>query len=172
MYDDVLLGLDTNILYNCSISEHLIPFLSLINPKEFVHTPNWILLVITSAVMHELEEASNIRDKYGKLQKQGRIGYRALQEIMELNQNKGIAGLSIMIVGQFDPVLDTRVELQGLRLDLERERIKDIKNRHKEEKTENITTSDKIKEALEIESVKSYKSSSGDMIIRDCLRDS
>lgn len=166
LYDDVLLGLDTNILYHCSISEHLIPFLSLINPKEFVQTPNWILLVITSAVMHELEEASNIRSKNGKLLKPGRMGYRALQEIMELNQNKGIAGLSIIIVGQFDPVLDTRVELQGLRLDLEKERIKEIHNRYKEKILENSIENNKIKE-WEIESVKSYKSSSGDMIIRD-----
>ena len=166
MYDDVLLGLDTNILYNCSISEHLIPFLSLINPKEFVHTPNWILLVVTSAVMHELEEASNIRNKNGTLRKPGRMGYRALQEIMELNQNKGIAGLSIVIVGQFDPVLDTRVELQGLRDDLEKGRIKEIKDKYNGKNSGNIIANARSKE-WEIESVKSYKSSSGDMIIRD-----
>ncbi|MBC7252696.1 MAG: hypothetical protein H5T72_01825 [Actinobacteria bacterium] len=115
--DDVIIGVDTNILYNCSLTEHLIPSLSVADIKKYVHTPNWILLVIPSAVMHELEEASNIRDDKGFLQVEGRIGYRALQEILELSEGTDIEGVSVVIVGETNPILDTRVELQGLRSD-------------------------------------------------------
>jgi len=76
-FDDVIFGVDTNVLYNCTITEHLLPSLSFIDPKEYVHTPNWILFVIPSAVMHELEESANIRDN-GFLQFEGRMGYRVL----------------------------------------------------------------------------------------------
>jgi len=147
-FDDVILGIDTNILYNCTITEHLLPTLSLIDPKEFVHTPNWILFVIPSAVMHELEEAANIRHK-GLLQVEGRMGFRALQEIIELNQSADISGISLFIVGEANPVLDTRVELQGLREDFyKRDQNKSVP----EEK---------------IMPFRSRKTSSGDMIIRD-----
>jgi len=116
-FDDVILGVDTNALHKCTISEHLLPALSLIDPKEYVHTPNWILFVIPSAVMHEIEEAANIRSN-NLLRFEGRMGFRALQEIIELSQSTDITGISLVIVGEADPVLDTRVELQGLREDL------------------------------------------------------
>jgi len=148
-FDDVILGVDTNILYNCTITEHLLPTLSLIEPKEYVHTPNWTLFVIPSAVMHELEEAANIRDK-GFLQVEGRMGFRALQEIIELNQSVDITGISLLIVGEANPVLDTRVELQGLREDF-----------YKRAQYESVSQEEVLP------SFRSRKSSSGDMIIRD-----
>ena len=145
-YDDIILGIDTNILYNCSISEHLIPSLTLINCKKYIYTPNWLLFVIPSAVMHELEEAANIRSNEGFLKHAGRMGFRALQEIIELSQNPDIVGVSIIIVGEANPVLDTRIELQGLRNDFYNMNMINKENRVFKRKT---------------------KTSSGDMIIRD-----
>jgi len=66
-YDDIILGIDTNILYNCSLSEHFLPSLTLIEPNEYVHTPNWILITVPNSVMHELEGAANIRKDGGLL---------------------------------------------------------------------------------------------------------
>ncbi len=143
--DDVIIGVDTNILYNCSLSEHLIPSLSLVDLKKYVHTPNWILLVIPNAVMHELEESSNARDEDGQLLKEGRMGFRALNEILELSEGTDIEGISVFIVGETNPILDTRVELQGLRLDFCKMQAA------KESKDKTV----------------SKKKSSGDMLIRD-----
>lgn len=139
--DDVIIGVDTNILYNCTLSRHLIPTLDLVDPKEYVHTPNWMMIVIPNAVMHELEEAANKRTD-GHLLYEGRMGFRALQEIIELNQSIDIEGVSLLIVGEANPVLDTRVELQGLRQDFCR------------------SSGDTYIGGLR-------KSSSGDMVIRD-----
>ena len=150
-FDDVILGIDTNILYSCSISEHLLPTLSLINRNEYVHTPNWILFVIPSAVMHELEEAANIRDDKGKLQKIGRMGFRALQEIIELSQSPDITGVALVIVGEANPILYTRIELQGLRQDFYWRSQGNVKSRGSESPPR----------------PRLRKTSSGDMIIRD-----
>jgi hypothetical protein len=139
-YDDVILGIDTNILYNCSLSEHFLPSLSLIEPNEYVHTPNWVLITVPNSVMHELEGAANIRKGGGLLAHDGRMGFRALQEIIELNQCADIQGVSTLIIGEANPILDTRVEIQGLRQDLYK---------------------------LGTSKFTPRKSSSGDMIIRD-----
>ncbi len=117
-YDDVILGIDTNILIYASISEHLIPILNLYNPITYEHTPNWLLFVIPSTVMYEIEEFANVRDREGKIKRLGRKGFRAIQEIIELNESFDLSGLSIMIVGDTDPVLQTKAELKGLRQDL------------------------------------------------------
>jgi len=119
-HDDIILGLDTNILHGAVLSEHLLDSLSLMDPKEVVHTPNWILIIVPSAVMHELEQAANRRDAVGHLEFQGRMGFRAIQEILELDRSADLTGISLMIVGRSDPTLDTRTELRGLREDLER----------------------------------------------------
>lgn len=114
-HDDIILGLDTNILYNCNVSQHLLPIFSILNLKRYFPTPNWILLIVPSAVMHELEEAANIKNEYGYLQFEGRLAFRALQEIFFLAQNAEIPGVSLLITGEANPVLDTIVDLQGLR---------------------------------------------------------
>lgn len=116
-YDDIILGLDTNILYHCSMSRHLLPIVSLIEPREFVHTPNWLLLIVPSTVMYELEEAVNIRDK-GFLVYKGRMGFRALQEVMELSENINIPGVSLLIHGETNPVLDMKNNIFAIRKDI------------------------------------------------------
>lgn len=128
-YDDVILGVDTNILYNCVLSEHLLNEFSVINPKEYVSSPGWILVVVPAAVMHELEQAANIRDSKGFLLKEGRMAFRAIQEILELDQSCDLPGVSLIIAGEANPTLDTRHELKGLRRDLSRERARQEGNR-------------------------------------------
>lgn len=117
-FDDIIIGVDTNILHDASLSEQLLNSLSLIDPKQYVHTPSWLLIVIPSAVMHEVEQATNARDQKGSLTLAGRMGFRALQEILELDQSADLMGVSLIIVGEANPVLDTRVELRGLREDM------------------------------------------------------
>ena len=117
-YDDVILGLDTNIFYSCNISRHLLSILSLVEPKEYVHTPNWLLLVVPSTVMYELEEAANVRDDKGLLLNRGRKGFRSLQEIMELSENIDIPGVSLLIHGETNPVIDMRNNLFEIRKDI------------------------------------------------------
>lgn len=117
-FDDVVIGVDTNMLYNAAITEHILGSLTIVDIRQYIHTPNWILIIVPSAVMHEIEEAANYRDSDGNLELPGRMGYRALQEILELDNNADLTGVSVAIVGEANPMLDTRVELQGLRKDL------------------------------------------------------
>jgi len=113
--DDVILGLDTNILYDCVISRQLLDGFIHTNAGMHGTTPNWLLLIVSSAVMHEIEQAANSRDATGRLDEAGRRGYRGLQEILELDQTSDFPGLSLLVVGEANPVLDTRVELRLLR---------------------------------------------------------
>jgi DNA-binding protein len=117
-FDDIVLGLDTNILYGCVITQQILD--SLVFTCHSNASPNWILLVVPSTVMHELEQAANGRDEKGELSLSGRMGYRALQEILELDLAKDIRGVSLLIAGETDPILDARVELRALRGDVQR----------------------------------------------------
>lgn len=117
-FDDIVLGLDTNILFNCVITQQLLDALLFTCPPGAA--PNWILLIVPNTVMHEIEQAANSRNENGQLSRVGRMGYRALEEILELDQSKDIRGVSLLIVGETDPVLDARVELRGLREDFKR----------------------------------------------------
>jgi hypothetical protein len=49
---------------------------------------------------------------------QGRMAFRALEEILEVDQSSDLPGTSLVITGEANPILDTRVELKGLREDL------------------------------------------------------
>jgi len=151
-YDDIILGVDTNILINVDISEHIIPSLIALNPKSYAYTPNWILFVIPSTAMHEIEEWANNRNEYGLLKERGRKGFRAIQEIISLTNSADISGISLVISGETDPVIDTKIEIEGLRQDLQRA-IKDI--------TQMMMTE------YDVEVKFSPKRSTGDMIIRD-----
>lgn len=114
-FDDIVLGVDTNLLYDCVITQQLLDGFALTSHRSYFYTPNWLLIVIPSAVMHELEQSANSRDQYGSLTFEGRKGYRALQEIIELDQSKDLMGVSLLIAGEANPILDTREELRGLR---------------------------------------------------------
>ncbi|MBO3842950.1 MAG: hypothetical protein FGF48_11150, partial [Candidatus Brockarchaeota archaeon] len=144
-HDDIIMALDTDILMEAVVTEHLINSLSLTDRIEYVHTPNWLLFVIPAAVMHEVETFANSR-KEGRLTRRGRLGYRALQEILDLEASKDIQGISVVITGEANPILDTRIELQGLRADFQ---------------------SSKKGSELEEDRLRLPRMSSGDTIIRD-----
>ena len=93
--DDVVIGVDTNILYHAGLTEHLFPMLSIMDRWNYVYTPNWMLIVIPNAVMHEIEQSANL-SKNGFLTHAGRIGYRALAEIIEIDQAIDTPGVSIV----------------------------------------------------------------------------
>jgi hypothetical protein len=119
-FDDIILGVDTNILLDCALTAHLLDSFALVSPENYIHTPNWLLLVIPNAVMHEVEQQANSRDERGALIYWGRRGYRALEEILELDRSRDLAGLSLLLVGEANPTLDTRIELQGIREDFKK----------------------------------------------------
>lgn len=153
-FDDIILGIDTNILYHAAITEHILSAISLVDKWDYIYTPNWLLIVIPKAVMHEVEQAANLVDEHGFLKRNGRIGFRALQEILEIDQAMDIPGVSITIVGRANPALDTRVEIRELRKEL----ISAIGTLKKEgQETREKITKPKI--------------SSGDTIIRDQFKE-
>jgi DNA-binding protein len=162
-HDDVILGVDTNLLYDCVISTHLLPTLTLIKSKDFVHTPSWILLVVPAVVMFELEEAANIRDEKGHLQPAGRMAFRALQEIIELTNNIDIPGVSLLIVGEGDLNLENKSSLKRINdnlfdLGMAFNNLGDIlKDGHSQEKLHRRI----------FNGARSLRSSSGDMAIRN-----
>jgi DNA-binding protein Alba len=160
--DDIIIGVDTCMLYDAALTEQLLNSLSIIGSRKHFHTPNWLLIVVPSAVMQELERSANIRDNKGFLGFAGRMGFRALQEILELNRAKDLSGISLIIVGESNPVLDTRLELQALRTDL----FYNIQNMFR--RVQKLEADDK-KVRDDERSIQSsgIKLSTGDMIIRD-----
>ncbi len=99
---DLVLGLDTNMLYNSVVSEHLLGAISDVNPYSYTEMPNWVLLVIPGVVMNEIENAANHKKK-GRLTYIGRVGFRALKEITELQKSKGNSGLGVVVAGKTNP---------------------------------------------------------------------
>ena len=101
-YEDIVLGVDTNLLYACVLGEHLLEEFHRIHARPYKETVNWILLVIPGVVMKELENAAN-QKKAGNLTHAGRMGYRALQEITSLKRTEAFQGMSVLVVGQTNP---------------------------------------------------------------------
>jgi len=183
-FDDVVIGVDTNLLIDAVLSEQLLNSLTLVDVMEYVHTPNWMFIVIPSAVMHEIERASNYRE-YGYLSRRGRLGFRALQEILELKQSADWMGVSVVISGGANLGLDTKAEINSLRGEMQREstRIHALLKRalaklQQVEPSQNQSSSSALGVVLEnsdqltaaFESMRepaSLKSASGDMVIRD-----
>lgn len=111
-YEDILLGVDTNLLYACVFSEHLLEEFHRIHARPYKETVNWILLVIPGVVMKELENAAN-QKKGGHLTHAGRMGYRALQEITSLKRTEAFQGMSVLVVGATNPQ-QLRLSADGL----------------------------------------------------------
>lgn len=99
--DDVIIGVDTNVLFDCNFSGHL---LEEIYRERF---PNWILVTVPKLVMAEVENKANAQIKGGNHPRvgwpsyQGRIGNRGLQELMSLDEkNPDRPGFALMTVGE------------------------------------------------------------------------
>ncbi len=111
-YEDLVLGVDTNLLYAAVFSEHLLEEFHRIHARPYKETVNWILLVIPGVVMKELENAAN-QKKGGHLTHAGRMGYRALQEITALKRTEAFQGMSVLVVGATNPE-QLRLSADGL----------------------------------------------------------
>lgn len=102
MQDDVIIGIDTNVLWDCILTSLL---LEEIYKEEF---PNWILVAVPRLVMAETENAANntfggSHPRAGGPVYQGRVGQRALQEVMDIRDpDPDRPGLSMITVGEMD----------------------------------------------------------------------
>lgn len=101
--DDVVIGIDTNILLDCTFTAHL---LEEIYREQF---PNWILVAVPKLVMAEIENRANEsigggdHPRVGWPTYNGRLGNRGLQELMSLDtKDVDHPGLSLMTVGSLD----------------------------------------------------------------------
>lgn len=106
MQDDVIIGLDTNVLWDCLMTSVL---LEEIYEEPF---PNWILIAVPKLVMAETENAANntfggSHPRAGKPVYTGRIGQRALQEIMDIREpNPDRPGIAMITVGEINQGAD------------------------------------------------------------------
>lgn len=99
--DDVVLGVDENILRDCVITSSL---LDRIYEETY---PNWILVGIPRLVMSGMESAAKQEftdgghPRVGWPTYRGRIGQRAIQEVMDLRKkNPDRPGLAMMTIGE------------------------------------------------------------------------
>lgn len=112
-FDDVVICADTNVFYNAAITANLLRSFSLVQPIPYKDTPNWVLLVVSANLLFELERNANIRIRKdpgdpdaadtattGHLKSESRNSYRALQEILELQHQSDITGLSLVVSGE------------------------------------------------------------------------
>lgn len=101
--DDVIIGIDTNVMLDCIFSAHL---LDEIYREKY---PNWILIAVPKLVMAEIENKANSKFSGGNHPRigwpdyQGRIGNRSLQELLTLDsKDQDRPGLSLLTVGDLD----------------------------------------------------------------------
>lgn len=116
-HDDIIVGIDTNILWDCIITSQL---LRRIYEEPF---PNWILIAVPKLVMAETENAANVKIRDGSHPRSGwptykaRLAQRGLQELMNLRQrNPDRPGLAIMTVGELKAEYDD-VDQRNWKLD-------------------------------------------------------
>ena len=102
MYDDVIVGVDTNVLLDCSLTGQLIPAIA---QRQY---PDWLLFAVPKMVTAEIEnKANNTINQADHLRAywpsySGRLANRALQEIMDINmKDPSRPGMSLMTVGEF-----------------------------------------------------------------------
>lgn len=102
MQDDVIIGVDTNVLWDCLLTATL---LEKIYEEDF---PNWILIAVPKLVMAETENGANNtfggnHPRVGKAVYKGRIAQRALQEIIDLREaDPDRPGLAIITIGEMN----------------------------------------------------------------------
>jgi hypothetical protein len=99
--DDVIIGVDTNVLWDCTLTSSL---LEEIYAEQF---PNWILIAVPRLVMAETENAANAKISHGAHPRvgwpsyRGRVGHRALQESMDIRKpDVDRPGLAMMSIGE------------------------------------------------------------------------
>jgi DNA-binding protein Alba len=111
-WDDIILGLDTNIFYPCTVTSSLLNNFLGIPSKDFLDTPDWITLVLSKVAMGEIENSANM----GKASYKRRLALRGIQEIMKINKSKDLEGVSLFLAGTIPPEFDfTRGDTNTIR---------------------------------------------------------
>lgn len=106
MQDDVIIGIDTNVLWDCVLTSIL---LDEINKESF---PNWVLVAVPKVVMAETESAANnsfggSHPRVGDPVYKGRVGQRALQEIMDIQrEDPDRPGVAMLTIGDTNSQTD------------------------------------------------------------------
>lgn len=57
-WDDIILGLDTNIIYSCTVTSSLLNNFLGIPSRDFLDTPDWITLVLSKVAMGEIKNSA------------------------------------------------------------------------------------------------------------------
>jgi len=106
-YDDIIIAPDTNILLNCVPTSIILPRIKEKIDEDIKGCPNWILIAIPKLVMNEIERKAIRRYKRDEFPAkagwptlEGRLGQRALQEILDIDTNINYKGVSIMTIGE------------------------------------------------------------------------
>jgi len=58
-YDDVIVGLDTNVIFDCIVTTYLLDTCVGKSAQDYMDTPTWITLVISKICMGEIERQAN-----------------------------------------------------------------------------------------------------------------
>jgi len=101
-WDDVILGLDTNLFYNCALTSCLFNEFMKIPSGDFIDSPDWTTLVLSKVAMGEIENKANHSDN----PEHRRQALRAIQEIMLINKAKDLEGVSMFLAGTIPPEFD------------------------------------------------------------------
>lgn len=95
-WDDVILGLDTNLFYTSAITAYLLNEFLKIPSGNFIDSPDWMTLVVSKVVTGEIEHRATRTDT-PSLDK--RESLRAVQEIMIVHRSKDLEGVSMLLTG-------------------------------------------------------------------------
>lgn len=102
LWDDIILGLDTNLFYQGAPTAYILDSLMKIPSGDFIDTPDWVTLVVSKVSVAEIEH----RAHRGATTWDRRESLRAIQEIMLLNRSKDLEGVSLFLVGDVPPGVD------------------------------------------------------------------
>jgi hypothetical protein len=98
-WDDIILGLDTNILYTGTVSSCILDEFVKIPSGNFIDTPDWVTLVLSKVAMGEIENRANMDHETVHR----REALRAIQELMLINKSKDLEGISLFLAGTIPP---------------------------------------------------------------------
>lgn len=98
-WDDVILGLDTNIFYNGITTSCLLDSFLKIPSGDFIDSPDWVTLVLSKVAMGEIENMAN----HSRIPFHRKQALRAIQEIMLINKSKDLEGVSMFLAGNIPP---------------------------------------------------------------------
>lgn len=104
-WDDIILGLDTNLFYQCAPTVYILDSLMKIPSGDFIDTPDWVTLVVSKVSVAEIED----RAHRGARTWDKRESLRAIQEMMLLNRSKDLEGISLFLVGSVPPEIEFSV---------------------------------------------------------------